>query len=426
MLFVVMNYARYVLFHPDWPFDRHATAFRRSANNPTIMSISTLPLSYCTNVHPGRSLAEVEQGLDDYTVQVRERFSDPLAAGLWLASPVVTELLASPSVVPRLAEGLQRRGLTCHTLNAFPYGDFHSERVKENVYIPDWSQPERLGYTFDCANVLAALLPEGVEGSISTVPLGFKEFEREQGFLDAALAQLIELAGRLEELHNRTGKLIRLAIEPEPFCLIETTDEALRFFEQLWERAADENLLPVAQQHLGLCYDVCHQSVEFEDVTRSIESLDRAEIRINKLHITCAIEIENPSENRDGREALARYAEPRYLHQTMARTRDGEVLRAVDLSQQLALNPDADFLEAQTWRIHFHVPVDCEALGPLGTTREDLKRALSAVAHLSYAPHLEVETYTWEVLPGGGPSTSLVEGLTSELQATQTLLGELR
>ena len=148
------------------------------------MSLSQLPLSYCTNVHPGRSVAEVEAGLERYTIPVQKRFSQPLAAGLWLAKPVVTELLATPDGVRRFAEGLSKRGLTCHTLNAFPFGDFHGTRVKENVYLPDWTSDDRLQYTLQCATVLAELLPEGGESSISTLPLGFKAFKHPPDFLD--------------------------------------------------------------------------------------------------------------------------------------------------------------------------------------------------------------------------------------------------
>ena len=386
------------------------------------MSLSDLPLSYCTNVHPGRSVAEVEAGLDRYTVPVARAFGSPLAAGLWLAKPVVTELLASSDGVSRFAAGLSRRGLTCHTLNAFPYGDFHSARVKENVYLPDWSQPERLAYTEQCATVLAALLPTGVEGSMSTMPLGFKGFSRPADFVDRCIAQLIDLARLLASLRERTGRLIRLAIEPEPFCLLETTDEAIGFFRRLWDAADGTDAAPPVRAHLGLCYDVCHQAVEFEDVAASIRSLTAAGVRINKVHISCALQLDRPAENTVGRTALKRYAEPRYLHQTMARTPDGGVARMVDLTKELVDHPSADFLSAPAWRVHFHVPVDAERLGPLTTTRPALKQALTEVADLGYAPHLEVETYTWEVLPGAAPA-DLVQGLTRELVATRSLLG---
>ena len=388
------------------------------------MSLSTLPLGYCTNVHPGRTVVEVEQGLDRYAVPVRVNVGGATAAGLWLAKPVVGELLASPDVLTRFAAGLERRGLSCYTLNAFPYGDFHSDRVKENVYLPDWSQPERLEYTRECAQVLAGLLPEGGEGSISTVPLGFKGFAHPADFLERAIGRLIELARDLDRLSQETGRLIRLAIEPEPFCLLETTAETIAFLGQLRSLAADAGALELVERHVGVCFDVCHQAVEFEDVAASIRELTSAGIRINKVHITCAIELLRPAENREGREALARYAEPRYLHQTLARCRSGEILRLADLTPDAALEPSREFLEADLWRIHFHVPVDVERLGPLATTRADLKRALTAVAALDYAPHLEVETYTWEV-PPGGPAINLVDGLSRELTATRELLAEL-
>ena len=388
------------------------------------MSLSTLPLSYCTNVHAGRSVAEVEAGLDRYTVPVRDRFGAPLAAGLWLARPVVAELLAHPAALPRFAEGLRARGLTCHTLNAFPYGDFHSERVKEQVYLPDWSQPQRLDYTMQCATVLAALLPGGADGSISTVPLGFKGFDHPPDFIDRCIAQLIELAVRLEDLRRSTGKFIRLAIEPEPLCVLETTGEAIEFFRHLWHLADDQGGGSAVRMHLGLCYDVCHQAVEFEDVTASVRALDAAGIRINKVHISCALQLDRPADNAEGREALKRYAEPRYLHQTTAPTRTGDVARTLDLTAAFVTDPPEEFRTADRWRVHFHVPVDAEHLGPLKTTRPALRDALAAVARLDYAPHLEVETYTWEVLPGR-ESVHLVDGLTREMIATRDLLGEL-
>lgn len=385
------------------------------------MSLSRLPLSYCTNVHPGRSVAEVESGLDRYTRPIRERFGRPMSAGLWLAKPVVEELFATGGGVDRFAEALARRELTCHTLNAFPYGDFHGTRVKENVYLPDWTRPERREYTERCAKILARLLPEGGEGSISTVPLGFKGFEHPTDFLDAAAGQLCELARGLDCLRQETGRTVRLAIEPEPCCVLETTAEALDFFGRLGRVAEGRGVSEAARTHLGLCYDVCHQAVEFEDVAASIREIDRAGVRINKLHISCALRLDDPANNREGREALRRYVEQRYLHQTIARLADGRVVRELDLTGAFLESPGADFLGASEWRVHFHVPVDAEALGPLGTTRGALKEAIGAVAALDYAPHLEVETYTWEVLPGDQPP-DLVGGLARELSATQALL----
>jgi sugar phosphate isomerase/epimerase len=387
------------------------------------MTISSLPLSYCTNVHPGRTVAEVEEGLDRYTLPIKSRYGSELSAGLWLAAGVIRELMQTPDGITRFAERFHQRGLSCYTLNAFPYGDFHSARVKENVYLPDWTQPNRLDYTLGCARLLATLLPAGTEGSISTVPLGFKPFEQPLDFADRCADQLIELARGLDRLRNETGRLIRLAIEPEPFCVLETTDETVQFFSRLRTRAADANALELVQTYLGVCYDICHQAVEFEDVAASIRSLAAAEIRINKVHITCAIELPNPGQHPEGLAALARYVEPRYLHQTFARSADGRIIKQVDLNEPLTSSPAADFREASMWRVHFHVPVDAEQLGPLGTTRGELKRGLAVIPELDYAPHLEVETYTWEVLPGGG-SPNIVEGFTKELLATKSLLGQ--
>ena len=393
------------------------------------MALSSLPLSYCTNVHPGLTLPAVLSGLREYTVPMQASFGKKVAAGLWLAEPVIREILSEPAGTDRFRGALGELGLTCHSLNAFPYGDFHSERVKDQVYLPDWSTESRLEYTRGCAEVLAACLPEGGEGSISTVPLGFKGHRQSAGFRSEAIRRLTETARFLDRLQKETGKTVRLAIEPEPFCLLETTAETLEFFEELYGSARDSLEGEVLREYLGVCYDVCHQAVEFEEIGESIQGLDAAGIRINKLHITCALQLDEPGTNREGREVLAEYAEPRYLHQTIGRKGSGELLRFVDLTREFALEPDAEWKSADPWRIHFHVPVNAEAIGPLRTTRPQLVEAVREVAALSYAPHLEVETYTWGVLPGerrGRTAEDLIAGLTGEMRGTEDLVEKIR
>lgn len=387
------------------------------------MSLSTLPLSYCSNVLPGRSVARIEEGIDRATLPIRERFGGPAAVGLWLPRAVIDELNGSPDGPARFAAGLAARDLPCYTLNAFPYGDFHDERVKERVYLPDWTSEERQVYTERCADVLAVLLPEGTEGSVSTLPLGFKGAERPADFLDRCMNRLIATAVRLDRLHQETGRLVRLAIEPEPLCVLETTSEALEFFELLWRAADRKQARDAARTHLGLCYDVCHQAVEFEDAAASIRRIDQAGVRINKVHVSCALRIDRPAENHEGRAALRRYIEPRYLHQTIGRSPDGRLARQVDLTEEFLESPGSEMLAATEWRVHFHVPVNLERMGAVETTRPDLEKAVAAVAGLSYAPHLEVETYTWSVLPGRN-APDLVTGMSDELIATRALLAD--
>ncbi|WP_437204267.1 metabolite traffic protein EboE [Planctomicrobium sp. SH664] len=388
------------------------------------MSLSTLPLGYCTNVHPGQTVAEVLQGLQNFTIPARRQLGSRIAAGLWLPATVIGELEQAPELLPSLQQVLREGELVCYSLNAFPFGNFHGTRVKENVYLPDWAHPDRLRYTARCANVLSELMPEGVEGSISTVPLGFKGFPQPVDFIDRCIGQLLELARQLDELHDETGRIIRLAIEPEPCCLLETTPETLAFFDRLYASAEQRSLLDEARRHLGLCYDVCHQAVEFEDIPGTIRQFSQADVRINKVHITCAIHVEAPLENRSAMEALQAYVEPRYLHQTFVRSRSGEIAHRQDLTRELLESPPVEFREAEAWRVHFHVPVHREELGPLQTTRQELKGALAAVAGLDYAPHLEVETYTWGVLPGE-EQPSLEQGVVNELAATQGLLQQI-
>lgn len=387
------------------------------------MTISTLPLSYCTNVHPGRSVAHVLEGLDQFTLPIQAQSGRPLAAGLWLAADVINELVSTPTGIAEFANALQQRQLPCYTLNAFPFGDFHSPRVKENVYLPDWTTESRQAYTVNCARVLAALLPEGGEGSLSTVPLAWEAFVAEQpDFMHRCANRLIATAREFAALKQATGRTIRLALEPEPLCVLGRTDTAIGFFQILLQIADAAGAGSVVREHIGLCYDVCHQACYFEEIAASVRAIHRAGIRINKVHLTCAIDIERPGSDPARLAALKQYVEPRYLHQTFAQLPDGTVQHWSDLEQVFAGPLPPAIEHASRMRVHFHVPVDAERLGPLGTTRTALKEVLAVVRELPYAPHLEVETYTWEVLPNAGPR-DIVAGFARELIATHQLLG---
>ena len=378
------------------------------------------PLSYCTNVHPCRSRKDLEKIISHEARSVQDQCGFDIGIGLWLPEVVISEVAQDETVTRSIASLLADQGLQCYSLNAFPFGDFHSERVKEKVYLPDWSDIRRLEYTRLCSEFLAGILTGEDEGSISTLPLAYKQAVQPPDFSKRAIEQLMQLARDLDRLRHKTGKTIRLAIEPEPFCLLETTPETIHFFEMLWDAADKAGVGALVRQHIGVCYDVCHQAVEFENASVAISELAAANIRINKVQISCAIELDKPSDEK-AREALATFAEQRYLHQTFARHADGRVISYTDLSQELALDPPSDWQQAEKWRVHFHVPVDADRLGPLGTTRSELIGALHALGQLPYEPHLEVETYTWPVLPGVR-SGDVTAGMARELIATRELV----
>lgn len=388
------------------------------------MTLSTLPLSYCTNVHSGQSVEEVVSGISEYTAGVRQQIDRPMAAGLWLARDVVTELHQSEAQLERLAQTLWQHDLSCYTLNAFPYGNFHSDRVKEQVYLPDWASKDRVQYTKDCAKLLAAMLPEGAEGSISTVPLGGRMNPTGPEFHATCLHHLVQMGRFLKDLHRETGRCIRLAVEPEPMCEMSSIpDDTVPLFRTLFEMADALSCEDTVREYIGLCFDVCHQAVLFEQIPRSIDQVIDAGIRINKVHITNAVELIRPAENAAGREVLQTFVEPRYLHQTYAKTSSGKILSRTDLlTEDIQKSPADEFLQAEAWRVHFHVPVYADELGPLRTTRADLQAALRRVAMMEYAPHLEVETYTWPVMPDATEQNGLVDQISQEITAAYDMM----
>lgn len=353
-------------------------------------------LAYCTNVHRGENWAETFAALETHVLPVRKRVApgQSYAIGLRLGQRAAAEL-AQPDTLLAFQRWLARHDCYVFTINGFPYGSFHGTRVKEQVYAPDWSTPERLAYTQQLFELLVELLPPGVAGSVSTVPASFKGFVAAEPQRRQAIFANLTTCGRfIAELAAKSGKDLHLGLEPEPCCLFETSVETVDFF-QAW-RASDpavESLL----RYVGVNYDCCHLAVEFESATAALDRITAAGLRLSKLHLSSALRVRPDAA---GRQALAALVEPVYLHQVVVgRANSHDVRRRfVDLPEALAdaTPPQPD----DEWRVHFHVPLHAAPGAPFSDTRDHLTDALNWLeTHPSACSHLEMETYTWEVLP---------------------------
>ncbi|MEU1345176.1 metabolite traffic protein EboE [Streptomyces sp. NPDC005827] len=356
-------------------------------------------LGYCSNVHQAEDLEGVVAQLAQYAEPVRERLGvDRLGLGLWLARDVVSALVADAGELSRLKSELAARGLETVTLNAFPYAGFHRDVVKKDVYLPDWADEARLEYTLDCARLLAVLLPDDAErGSVSTLPLAWREpWPAERA--GAARSALDRLADGLAAIERGTGRRIRVGFEPEPGCVVETTTQAVR------------ELGGLDPERLGVCLDACHLAVQFEDPAAALNRLSEAGIPVVKLQASCAVEAADPTDVA-AQAALRRLAEPRFLHQTRT-AHLGDVLGTDDLGEAL----DGGLPAAPgPWRTHFHAPLHADPEPPLRTTAAHLTDVLAGLlgGPAAHCDHIEVETYTWSVLPE--PPTDLPGGIAAEL-----------
>ena len=377
-------------------------------------------LTYCLNVHPAETWTEVRAALTGPTAKIKAAVCPdaPFAVGLRFSAETVGDL-ADPSARTELKEILADHNFRAVTVNGFPYGPFHGTRVKEDVYQPDWRTPERLSYTTALADLMAAIAPAGEPVSLSTVPGTFKPL----GIgAEAEMAEnLVRAAAHCARLVDRTGATVALAIEPEPYCFLETIAEAVDYFEQyLFGPSAVEQMAALAgltrekaesalRTHLGLCYDVCHAAVEFEDAAGSLSSLKAAGIAVHKLQLSAALRVVGV--DAITREALAAFDEPTYLHQVVA-TNGRSVTRYADLPHAFANGAASD---GEEWRVHFHVPIFVRELPAFGTTQDFLAEILALHRQDPISDHMEVETYTWDVLPEGLREGGLVKAVSREL-----------
>ena len=324
-------------------------------------------IGYCTNIHP------------EFRPEFWRELNCPI--GLWLPA----------HAVKNADKGLLRE-FKVFTFNGFPYGDFHGERVKYSVYEPNWADPRRLDYTVELATLLSQIACVD-EPTLSTLPLGWGMWDQE---IDQAARALVDVAERLTWL----DRPIRVCLEPEPGCVLESAKDVVRFFEGPLSRAA-RGREPLVRRHLGVCWDTCHHAVVFEPPEEVAELYRKAGITVGKMQVSSALVLPDPRDDA-ARARFLSFDEPRYLHQT----RDG-ISGCDDLPQA-----PSKLSQERAWRSHFHVPIDRESYGPLGTTQEETRRALA----LSPTDILEVETYTWSVLPEPpADAAALIEGIRREL-----------
>jgi hypothetical protein len=382
-------------------------------------------LTYSTLVHPGDTWAEMWTSLTTYVPKVQKRVcpNAPFGVSLRLSNASAATLVADKGERDKLKTFLADNNMYLYTVNAFPYGPFKNTIVKEQVYEPDWRSEERTRYTTNVAEILADVVPAGISPSIQSAPLGFKPNVTNKAVVDSYTDHVMRVAARLVDLERRTGRTVTLALEPEPFCFLETTDETVDYFtNHLYTGKSAELLakysgLPVSEaiaaqrRFLGTVFDICHQAVVYEDIGTSLQKLVDAGIPILKLQEAAAMRI--PEVTQKSVDALRRYAKTIYLTQTVEK-KDGKLNRFLNLEDAFkAWERDPGPRE---WRTHFHVPVFLDDLGEFETTRFAIEDALRVHKATPLSGQLEIETYTWDVLPDHLKTGDIVDYVCRELE----------
>ena len=382
-------------------------------------------LTYSTLVHPSDDWPQLWDSLQRYLPQVKKRISPhaPFGVCIRLSAPAAAELSAKQAERDKLKAFLKDQDLYVYTANAFVYGVFKNTLIKEQVYEPDWRTAERRTYTMQVADILADICPPHVTPSIQTAPLGFKPRVTGPDVVDAFTDNVLQVCAHLVKLERETGKLLTLGLEPEPRCHLETTDETIAYFqEHLYTGKSAARLAQLAQipmdtaiaalrRHLGVVFDIGHQAVGFEDIPISLQKLVDAGIPIVKLQEAASMYIGEVTD--DKIEALKHFAKTVYLSQTVE-CRGDHLEHYLNLEDAFA--GWAKDKTPRQWRAHFHVPVFLKDLGPMQSTQFALEQALAMHKRTPLSRHLEIETYTWDVLPDHLKTGDIVDYVCREIE----------
>ena len=379
------------------------------------MKVNTGHLTYCTNIHPGKNWSDDFKALQENFPIIKQSVApdQPLGLGLRLSNISSLEL-AKDDALTEFKQWLKENDAYVFTMNGFPYGEFHRTVVKEDVHTPDWTTDARRDYTIRLFRILQSLLPEGMDGGISTSPLSYRHWFKTTDDLEqatrTATLNVIEVIKELIAIAKQTGQIMHLDLEPEPDGILETGREFIDWFEN--------DLLPLGipaiensfnvdsdeaasliKKHLCLCYDVCHFAIGFEAHNEVLKELELKDIKVGKIQISAALkaDLNKPEEEKQRvKSSFQTFNEPTYLHQVVALKKDGGLIRYSDLTPAL---DDFENHETTQWRAHFHVPISIKEIGVLESTQDDITTVLELQKNAPFTNHLEVETYTWEVLP---------------------------
>ena len=381
-----------------------------------------LHLTYCLNIHPGESWADNFAAIKDKALAVKQRVAPDqwFGLGLRVAHFAAVQLASDPALVDEAREFFTAHQMYPFSINGFPYGRFHAGSVKEKVYAPDWRTPERRDYTMLLADVFTNFLPPEVDGSISTVPCSFKPWIQNDADRFLMAKNLAAVVAYLAAIREDTGQEMHIGLEPEPDCYLETTAETISFFNNTMLTAGVDEVARIMgctqpqaevamRLHLGVCLDTCHAALQFEDPLETLRAYRGEGIRISKIQISAALAAPASAETW---EALKPFAEPVYLHQVKATTKDGPRVAWYDLPTALEEGPS--FPDLEEVRVHFHVPLFFQNDGPLGSTVGTLTPEFFHELREGACSHLEIETYTFDVLPEALRGDDVVKSIARE------------
>lgn len=368
-------------------------------------------LSYCSNIHPGEEWSAHFSVLQNSIPEIKAAVcpQEKMGIGLRLANQASIDL-SEKSNFETFKNWLEANECYVFTMNGFPYGGFHNVVVKDQVHAPDWTTPERTNYTIRSFGLLAKLLPNHLtEGGISTSPLSYRFWWKTAESLEKATKiatkNIILVVEALIDLQVSTGKTLHLDIEPEPDGILENSQEFIGWYknyllpigiEQLASKGlSSENAVEAIKTHIQLCYDVCHFAVGFEAPQTVIDKLEIEGLKVGKIQISSALKVDFSSDAEEKLRVIAQYNEPTYLHQVVAQRKDGSFQKFPDLTEAIEGFDE----NISSWRVHFHVPLFLENYGVLSSTQSDIVDTINVHKNKPFTNHLEIETYTWGVLP---------------------------
>jgi hypothetical protein len=363
----------------------------------------SVDLSYCTNIHFGESWEEVFYILKFHSRKLRNAFlkMDQFGIGLRLSNSSIINLSKSSFFFDFLF-WLKINNFYIKSVNGFPYSFFGSNYIKDNVYLPDWSNFKRYIYSRRIIILFSNFLNKNNFGGISTLPLSYKYFFCNYSYNNLyikSIKYLYSLLILLNDIYVNNKIFIHLDIEPEPDCVVSNTLDYINFFKKwLLDRIIlyflKKKIHMFILNYFRICFDICHSSVEFESICQSFNSIFLFNIKFGKFQISSSLKIDKM--NFYNSYVFSYLPETPYIHQVYGKTFYDNIITYKDISLAHILLYKKKIVE---YRIHYHVPIFFDKYEIFESTQQYIIEFFKLLKKRNAFYIFEIETYTFDILP---------------------------
>lgn len=337
-------------------------------------------LTYCSNIFKTNNLKKLSFNIKKYKEKFFKKYN--LNVNICLSNNLIKNINKK-----NLNSFREFYSIKITSINGFVYQNFHLKNIKENIYLPDWTSKNRFLFTKNILTYTDSIAKKKEKISISTLPISYIKWVN--FFLNPFI--FYEATQNLKKLTMQIKKS-HLDIEPEPFCLIESYSDFLKF-KKNWIKTL---IIKKNEKSLTLCYDICHFSVIFEKQKIISKLITIDNLKIGKIQISIALKTIIHYKHvfiKKLTKTLTKLKKSDFLHQSIIKNYS----KIEKFSDIYFFLKKIHLFKNKELRIHCHIPLYKKKFKYFDSTYKDTFNSLNLIKKHNLTKNIEIESYTYHI-----------------------------